>query len=89
MVSDNDLYATLRGFVNRGYLTPAKIAENSKLSPEVVAEALEIAMSRYLAYKRDNPECYMLSPWGQHEVEYESLQKIAAYNLGDIQSSWE
>ena len=89
MITPDNLFVTLRGMVNRGYCDPAGIIERTKLSPEIVAEALLRAVEDHFAYKHVAPEAYMLTPWGQLEVENDSLRKLAELSRAGYAPLWD
>ena len=90
MITPDDLFVTMRGLINRGYVSAEEVAKKTGLHQSVVDEALISAEAQRLVFKHAKIEAYLLSPWGVLEVEQDSLRKIVEFNNGGQEiSPWE
>lgn len=80
MVTDDEMYDTLRALLNTGFNTPVRIAKKVSLPLDLVEEALELALSLGLVKATEEQKDYMLNSSGELQIHNDSLRKIVEYN---------
>ena len=80
MVTDKEMFETLRALINRGTDVPERIAKRANLSEYVVYEALQQALKKFYVIEYLIPaECYLLTSSGELMVRNDSLKRLAAF----------
>jgi len=88
-VTENDIFMTLRGLINRGYCDPKGVSARAKIPQEVVDECLRLATEKKMCLEHRFPCGYILTPYGQEVVEMDSLRRIAQLSREGLAPLWE
>ena len=79
MVTDDEMYDTLRALLNTGFNSPKRIAIKVGLPQDLVEEALELAHDRGLVVATPGLKDFRLNSTGELELRTASLQRLVDF----------
>jgi len=89
MVTDDEMYDTLRALLNTGFNSPVRISKKVSLPLDLVEEALELALDRGLVVSTPGLRDFMLNSSGELMIHNDSLRKIVEFESQAFnQDSW-